>query len=444
MAKKEINKTSSICNTCLKRVNAEVIERNNKIFIKKKCKTHGTFTSPHVWDDPETYKFLMHFEKFKFPSRKILLNITNQCNLNCNFCYAKANEINIKELKLNDIKKINLSSFEYVFLSGGEPTIKEDLFEIIKYLKKNKKRVVLFTNGLKLKDNSYVKALKETGLDLVFLQFDSLDKKDIINLRGIPLLEAKFKVIKNLNKENQPVFFFSIMLKKDNLRTINSLVDYFKKNKKILRGINFNPIWKIGRFNDKKWISTAEITKNACKVLHVEKKDFLLSTEFVYYFFMVLSSLKDKRRYFSRCILFLLAVYNNDKVIPITKIFNVEKMTKYFKEITIKDKKTKYFNLLIYLLFSQFFINFFINRNFRLFMWESIKRLRFVFAKNMILLNPFTTFNISEFPTAEDLDFNFVDTCNMFFYSPENKSLLPVCINQIKFARSAHPLYDQR
>jgi hypothetical protein len=167
---KILNKTASICNVCLKRVDAEVVEKNHRIFIKKKCDKHGEFISPHVWDDPETYKFLIRFEKFKFPSRKVMLNITNQCNLNCNFCYAKANEIDVKELKLKDIKKIDLSKFEYIYLSGGEPTIKSDLFEIIRYLKRNKKKVVLLTNGMKLTDTKYVKALKGSGLDLVFLQ----------------------------------------------------------------------------------------------------------------------------------------------------------------------------------------------------------------------------------------------------------------------------------
>jgi len=440
----KINDTFSLCDVCLKRIKAEVIQKDNKIFIKKKCSKHGQFISPHVWDNPETYKFLTRFEKFKFPSRKVLLNITNQCNLNCKFCYAKANEINITELKLEDIKKIDISNYEYIYLSGGEPTIKNDLIEIIKHFKQNKKKVIILSNGVRLKNIKYVKALKKAGLDMVFLQFDSLDEKQIIYLRGTPLLKTKLKVIENLNKENLPVYFFSILLKKRNIETIADLVKYFIKNKKVIKGINLNTLWKIGRRNDENWVSTDTIMKNACKVMQVTKNDFLISTEFCYYFFILLSSLKNKRRYFSRCMLFLLTIFDEGKIIPVTRIFNVGRLTEYMKEILIKNKKQKYLNLAMYIIFSQFFMNFFINNNFRLFLWESIKKMRYIFSKNTFLMNPFTTFNVGAFPTAEDLDFNFIDTCNLYFYSPEHDSVQPLCVNQIKFARSNHPLYSQR
>ena len=438
---KILNKTSSICSTCLKRAEAEVIERSNKIFIRTKCKTHGTFTSPHVWDDPETYKFLIRFKKFKFPSRKVLLNITNQCNLNCSFCYAKSNELNIRDLSLEQIKKLDLKKFDYIFLSGGEPTIKQDLLEIISYFKKQKKKVFLLTNGIKLQDENYAKLLKKSRVDMVILQFDSLSEKDIIYLRGVPLLKAKLKVIENLFKHNIPVYFFSIQLKKGNLENIEALLRYFIKYKKTIKGINFNTIWKIGRYKDKNWISTKEITDNYCKVAGVSKKDFLVSTEFIYYLFILMSKFRNKRRYFSRCLLFLLVIFDKDKLIPITKIFNIKRLTRYLKSIVIENKKHKLINLAFYILFSQFLLNFFLNKNFRLLIFQSIKKLRFIPHKNLFLLNPFTTFNVGEFPTAEDFDYNFVDTCNLYHYSSEKSSVEPVCLHQIKFARANNPLY---
>lgn len=437
---KKINNTASICNVCLERIKAEIIEKNNKIFIKKKCKDHGVFISPHVWEDPETYKFLLNFKKFNFPSRKVLLNITNYCNLNCVFCYAKANQIDLKELNIEEIKNLDLNKFEYVFISGGEPTIKKDLFKIIKYFKKNKKKVFLLTNGIKLQNKKYVKSLKKTGVDLIILQFDSLSEKDIIHLRGTPLLKTKLKVIENLYKNNLPVYFFSIQLKQNNIINIERLLRYFIKYKRIIKGINFNTIWRIGRFKDRNWISTKEITDNCCKVLDVSKEDFLISTEFIYYLFILFSWLGNKRRYFSRCLIFLLVIFDKEKVIPITKIFNLRKMTDYIKSVFIDGKKYNLINLTFYIIFSQFLINFIKNKNFRLLILEFIKKLKFIFSRNIFLLNPFTTFNVGEFPTAEDFDYNFVDTCNLYYYSPSRKSFEPVCLNQIKFARERHPL----
>ncbi len=436
----KLNDTYSICNICLKRIKAEVINKNGCVFIKKRCKKHGSFISPHVWDDLETYKYLIKFDKFKFPSRKILFNITNDCNLKCNFCYAKSNEIKIEELNLQKIKEFNLNNFDYIFLSGGEPTLKKDLFDIIKFLKKQKKHVFLLTNGLKLSKESYVKKLKESKVDMVILQFDSLKEEDIIYLRGIELQQIKLKVIKNLNKYKIPVYFFSIQIKKNNLENIRALIFYIKKFQNTIKGINFNTIWKIGRYEDKDWISTKEITKNCCKIMNIKKEDFLISTEFIYYFFILIAKMTNKRRYFSRCLLFLPAIFQKDNLIPITNIFDLKKITRYIKKIVVQKKYSAIFSLFFYLIFSQLIINLIKNKNFRIFLKETLKKIRLITHKNIFLLNPFVTFNIGEFPTAEDFDYNFVDTCNLLFYSPQ-RNQIPVCLNQIRFSHSNHPLY---
>ena len=324
---KTINKTDSICDICLKRVQAEVFEKKGRIYLRKECKDHGVFVSPHVWDDPATYNFLIKFKKFKFPSRKALLNLTNRCNLNCNFCYAKANELDLTELSLNEITHLNLEKFEYIFLSGGEPTLINDLFEIISYLKSKNKIVFLLSNGIKLKSKSYAKKIKKTGVDMVILQFDDLSEENGMYLRGAPLLDIKLEVISNLSQFNIPVYFFSIQLKKNNIENMDALIQYIRQHNHVIKGINFNTIWKIGRYKDDNWMSTKEITENCCKLMGISKTDFFLSTEFTYYLFNMIAGLTNKRRYFSRCLLFLLVIFNKGRIIPITRIFNLKKLT---------------------------------------------------------------------------------------------------------------------
>ena len=141
--------------------------------------------------------------------------------------------------------------------------------------------------------------------------------------------------------------------------------------------------------------------------------------------------------------LFLPVIFDGSKVIPITRIFNVEKITDYIKFVVVDGKKHKLANLFFYLMFSQFLVNFFVNKNFRLFLRQFIKKLKFIFAKNAFLLSPFVTFNVGEFPTAEDFDYNFTDTCNLYYYSPKKKSFCQVCLNQIKFAKTNHPIYTR-
>ena len=66
---------------------------------------------------------------------------------------------------------------------------------------------------------------------MIILQFDSLSESEIMNIRGIPLLEKKLGIIDMLNKYKIPVYFFSIMIKENNLKSMGDLVTYFKKYK---------------------------------------------------------------------------------------------------------------------------------------------------------------------------------------------------------------------
>ena len=80
-------------------------------------------------------------------------------------------------------------------LSGGEPTLREDLPELVRYAKEaGCSCVQVNTNGIRLaEDPSYAAALAEAGLDIVFLQFDGTRDEIYKVLRGRPLLQTKLR-----------------------------------------------------------------------------------------------------------------------------------------------------------------------------------------------------------------------------------------------------------
>ncbi len=86
--------------------------------------------------------------------KKIYIEITNICNLNCSFC-SKSNRLK-KEMSINEfeevLKKIN-NYTEYIYLHvKGEPLIHKDLDSILSLTKKYHKKVCITTNGVFLKD----------------------------------------------------------------------------------------------------------------------------------------------------------------------------------------------------------------------------------------------------------------------------------------------------
>jgi len=104
--------------------------------------------------------------------------ITNVCNLKCLHCYKNASEVMQKgELSTEEIKKvINQLARQKVFwlaITGGEPLMKKDIFEILRYASSKKIQLMLSTNGT-LMDEEKAKRLKEAGVMSIQVSIDGI------------------------------------------------------------------------------------------------------------------------------------------------------------------------------------------------------------------------------------------------------------------------------
>jgi MoaA/NifB/PqqE/SkfB family radical SAM enzyme/GT2 family glycosyltransferase len=100
--------------------------------------------------DPEERK-----SKLQKKPEFIILDITHKCNLRCNICEIRKDN-QVRELSFEEVKKLIWQANqwgvgEFVF-SGGEPLLREDIFEVLDFVKANNYRVGLLTNGILLKD----------------------------------------------------------------------------------------------------------------------------------------------------------------------------------------------------------------------------------------------------------------------------------------------------
>jgi len=104
------------------------------------------------------------------------LALTFKCQNNCIHCYAGGPH-ETKELDTNQWKEIlNRLSQIGVFIvtfTGGEPTLREDLPELLLYAQNKGMVTGLITNGRKLKDKSYVETLEKVGLDFTQVTLES-------------------------------------------------------------------------------------------------------------------------------------------------------------------------------------------------------------------------------------------------------------------------------
>ena len=163
-----IKKTRSLCPTCRSAIEAEVVEEEGKIWLNSTCPQHGNFHNLY-WSDATLYhRFdqynavgsgVLNPQNLSPPencpsscglcnnhhSQTLLANIdlTNRCNLDCEFCFANARAcgfiyepefdeiIGMLQL-LRDQKPVPVPAVQF---SGGEPTMREDLPDIIKRAK---------------------------------------------------------------------------------------------------------------------------------------------------------------------------------------------------------------------------------------------------------------------------------------------------------------------
>ncbi|WP_425060683.1 Putative mycofactocin radical SAM maturase MftC [Sporomusa carbonis] len=114
-------------------------------------------------------------------------NTTQQCNINCIHCYRDAGAKQTDELTTAEGKKLlgemAKAGFKIVILSGGEPLLRPDIYELIAYAASMGLRPVIGTNGIMLTGDVPAK-LKAAGLMCAGISIDSRDKERHDKFRG--------------------------------------------------------------------------------------------------------------------------------------------------------------------------------------------------------------------------------------------------------------------
>jgi len=162
----------------------------------------------------------------------IRLSITDVCNFKCGYCLPNGYQIdksdNRKFLNINEIKRLAKGLSELgvckIRLTGGEPTIRKDFFEIVNILKNESgiKKVVMTTNGYHL--DKKTKQIIESGLNGINISIDSLNRETFKKITGHDRLPEILSGIKNL----QDLGFKNIKINAVLLRGINDSEKDFK------------------------------------------------------------------------------------------------------------------------------------------------------------------------------------------------------------------------
>lgn len=276
----EIGKTTSVCPVCLARVPArKVVGADGNIYLEKRCWDHGPFRTL-IWEgDLESY---LAWGASDVPGAVIpvgagavergcpydcglcqsherdgccvLLELTNRCNLRCPVCFASAGEQAPRDLSLEEIGKqydllLSRGGPFNIQLSGGEPTIRDDLDAIIALGKeKGFSFFQLNTNGLRLaREPGYTAHLAKAGVSTVFLQFDGLEDSIYRTLRGADLTQVKLDAIQACREAGLPVVLVPTVAPGVNDQALGDILRFALSQAPHVRGVHIQPISYFGR-----------------------------------------------------------------------------------------------------------------------------------------------------------------------------------------------------
>ena len=288
-----IGKTKSVCPECMKVVPAIKGIGEDGIYLVKECNAHGKFQTL-IWEGNAADYLSWGREnlsaetpvnpKVKEKScpdncglceeheRKgccMILEVTKRCNMHCPVCFASAGEDREKgDIPICEIEK----QYDFLMahggpfniqLSGGEPTMRDDLPEIIHMgREKGFTFFQLNTNGIRLaREEGYAGKLKKAGLNTVFLQFDGVTDQVYETLRGQAMMELKKKAVLNCSEAELGIALVPVIAPGVNDMQVGDILKFGLDHMPFVRGVHFQPISYFGRCSQKRPTNPITIPK---------------------------------------------------------------------------------------------------------------------------------------------------------------------------------------
>lgn len=270
----------SLCSTCLKKVEGKLVFQDDKVFMLKRCPQHGSekvliaddvdyyrrcrevfikppempnvYNTPVKWGCPYDCGLCTDHEQHSCLS---LIEINDHCNLNCPICYADSGTERLQYRTMAEIETMvkavvrNEGHPDVVQISGGEPTLHPQFFQVLDFCKSQPVRhLMVNTNGIRIaQDREFARRLAGCMPDFeIYLQFDSFERGPLMQLRGADLREIRRKALEHLNEFGISTTLVVTLKKGLNDGEIGKVIEYALEQP-CVRGVTFQPIQAAGR-----------------------------------------------------------------------------------------------------------------------------------------------------------------------------------------------------
>lgn len=278
-AKKLLHTTGALCPHCLKELPAKVTQdEEHAVWMERTCPEHG-YLATRIWPDAEHYQWLRSLAFPKVVPQNTIkaekpcpfgcgtcsrherkgtlleIEVTQKCNLHCPVCFMSAEDgegdPSIDEIgAMYDAIAEAVGIDGAVQLTGGEPTCRDDLPEIIALgRKKGFWGIEVNTNGLVIAGrDGYLEELVAAGLTGVYLSFDGLTGDVYESTCGADILKVKLKVVERCREAGIQCVLAATVVSGLNDGQLGDMLRFSLENSDVVAGLALQPAFTSGRF----------------------------------------------------------------------------------------------------------------------------------------------------------------------------------------------------
>lgn len=254
-----------------------------------------------------------------------VFSITNDCNLDCPICFTYNRQDKHYYKSVEEVRQIvaqlvkQKDHYDCIDITGGEPTLHPQLFEVIEELKNPAfKRILLNTNGLTIaKDREFAERIKESGVQCV-LSLNTFDAEKSTLIHGSDISRQKLETLRMMEELDIPVTLLCVAIKGLNEDDIGAIAHTWLR-KSFVKSITIQNVTFTGE-NGSQFSSGERITLDEVEDILVETGDYNKSD-----FFPLPNA-------HAMCYSLTWAIVHEDTVLPLTRIIKPEILQGMFND----------------------------------------------------------------------------------------------------------------
>ncbi|HWA72543.1 MAG TPA: radical SAM protein [Polyangiaceae bacterium] len=256
-------------------IRADIVEREGRIVMHKRCAKHGEFEDVMAID-PAFFARIeglfpgRDYESPKTPLRDhgsssikygrgsvLTVDLTNRCNMMCDPCFMDANQVGyVHELEWSEVQRILDDALGVkprrqlsVQFSGGEPTLSPHFLQAVRYARQvGYFCVQCASNGIRFaQEPEFCMEAKAAGLRLCYLQFDGVTNEANSHRKIQNLFDVKLRAIENLARAGIDVVLVVTVVNGVNQDQVGPVVRFAVENADKVTVVSFQPVSFTGR-----------------------------------------------------------------------------------------------------------------------------------------------------------------------------------------------------